>query len=116
LFEIKQQWQINKITVTPQIVSAMGVIPGMLNQNLTTPTLMPCLLSQVHKVIKTEYLFHCEKIPQSTYVMKRLIIPSNVSFPRSQPYTLISLFPVATPSRYLVQTPYSESLGTPAIA
>ena len=51
LFEIKQQWQINKSTVIPLIVSTIGVIPDMLNQNLTTPTLMPYLLSQVHKVI-----------------------------------------------------------------
>ena len=43
LFEIKQWWQINKIIVIPLIVSATGVIPDMLNQNLTTPTLMPCL-------------------------------------------------------------------------
>jgi len=59
LFEIKQRWQINKITVIPLIVSAMRVIPNMLNQNLTTPTLMRCLLFQVHKVIT---LYTCSTV------------------------------------------------------
>jgi hypothetical protein len=51
LFEIEQWWQMNKITAIPLVLSAMGVIPNMLNQNITTLTLMPCLLSQVHNVI-----------------------------------------------------------------
>ena len=30
-FEIKQQWQLNMIIVTPLVSSAMGVNPSMLN-------------------------------------------------------------------------------------
>lgn len=41
---------MNKITAIPLVLSAMGVTPNMLNQNLTTVTLMPCLLLQIHNV------------------------------------------------------------------
>jgi Na+/H+-translocating membrane pyrophosphatase len=50
-FDIKQQWQLNKITVIPLVLSAVGIIPSMLNQSLTNINLPPHILSQVQKVV-----------------------------------------------------------------
>ena len=46
-FEVKQQWQLNKIIVIPLVLSAMFIITNMLNQSLTALTSPTCLLSQV---------------------------------------------------------------------
>jgi hypothetical protein len=50
-FEIKQQWQLNKIIVIPMVLSVKGLIPIMLNQSLTTLNLLALLLSQVQEVV-----------------------------------------------------------------
>ena len=50
-FEIKQQWQLNKIIVIPLVLSVTGLIPNMLNQSLTTLNLLALLLSQVQEVV-----------------------------------------------------------------
>jgi hypothetical protein len=39
-----QQWQLKNIIVIPFVLSATGVIPNMLNQNLNTLHLPPRLL------------------------------------------------------------------------
>jgi hypothetical protein len=44
-FEIKKQWQMNIIIVTPLVPCAMAVNPNMLNQSPTNFTLLPCLMS-----------------------------------------------------------------------
>jgi hypothetical protein len=49
-FEIRQQWQVDKIVVIPLALSATCVIPTALNQSLTTLNSPPPLLSQVQKV------------------------------------------------------------------
>jgi len=46
---MKQQCQLNKIIIL-LVLSAMGVIPNMLNR-LTNLSLPPCLLSQVQNVV-----------------------------------------------------------------
>jgi hypothetical protein len=62
-FEIKKQWKLNMIIVTPLVSSAMEVNPNMLNQSPTKLlfTAMPgALCPEVH----TRHLFHHEKLPQ----------------------------------------------------
>ena len=41
----------NEITAMPLVFSAMGVIPNMLNQSLTTLNLPPRILPQIQKMI-----------------------------------------------------------------
>jgi hypothetical protein len=41
----------SKITVIPQVLSDTGVIPCMLNQNVTALNLPSCLLSKIMKVV-----------------------------------------------------------------
>jgi hypothetical protein len=50
-FEIKKQWQLNMIILTPLVSSPMGVNPNMLNQNPTNFSLPLCLVSQVQRFI-----------------------------------------------------------------
>jgi hypothetical protein len=52
--EIKQQWQLNKIIVISLVLTAMGVIPNVLNQSLTNIDLPPHLLPQVQKVMSVQ--------------------------------------------------------------
>jgi len=50
-FKIKKQWKLNMIIVTPLVSSAMAVTPNMLNQSPTNFSLLPCLVSQVQRVV-----------------------------------------------------------------
>ena len=47
----EQDFCYSKITVIPQVLSATGVIPCMLNQSVAALNLPSCLLSQVMKVV-----------------------------------------------------------------
>ena len=45
VFKIIQQWQRKYIIVIPYVLSATGVVPNMLNPNVSTLYLTPRLLS-----------------------------------------------------------------------
>jgi hypothetical protein len=76
-FEIKQQWQLSTIAVTPQVSSATRVIPTCLTKIslssvYVTPTL-PGLESGY-----TKHFFHPVKIPQLySPVMKKKLLTQN---------------------------------------
>jgi len=50
-FDIRKQWQVNKIIVIPLRLSAMGVNPNTLNLSLTNFCVPPRLPSQVQKKV-----------------------------------------------------------------
>jgi len=51
-FEIKQQWQLNKIIVISLVLSATVAIPNMLNQSHSALNVPTHLLSQVQYLIQ----------------------------------------------------------------
>jgi len=55
----------SKITVIPQILSGMGVIPCMLNQNVTAPQFAVMSAVPNHESKRIKQLFHREEIPLS---------------------------------------------------
>jgi hypothetical protein len=97
-FDNRQQWQLNKITVTPFVLAATPDIHNMLNQSLTAITLPPCLLSQVQKVIILNNCCITRKFlsDEVHYRVKRLTTHSHESLLCSRLYTLISTYPDTT--------------------
>jgi hypothetical protein len=118
-FEIKQQWQLNKIIVIPLVLSATAVISNMLNQSITTLNVPPHLLSQVQKMVILNTCSIVRKFPSdevhlsdeeadNPIIMSLYHVPGFIrSFQNS---------PMQPPSRYLVKSPLCGSLITPGIA
>jgi hypothetical protein len=106
-FEIRQQWQLNKITVIPLVLSATEVIPKMLNRSLTNLNLPPHLLSQVQTVaiINTCSTVRKSSMMKYTCMMKRLAIHNHLSLLGIRLSTLISILSDARPQQVLGSKP-----------
>jgi F0F1-type ATP synthase membrane subunit a len=84
-----------------------------------TLKLLPCLLSQVQKVVTFNTCSIIRKFLNDEVHLSDEMASNPYYFtmyPALQLYTLISVFPDATPSRHLVQSPFSGSLTTLGMA